>query len=482
MAGLGDLRGMDSLGRARAGTWTAFGVTGVVTATYASRIPAVQDRLGLTPAGLAVAVLAIEGGAVLGLPLGGAVVTRRGSRRSLRLAFSVYVPGLLAVALAPTLALLAVALLVWAAANSVADVALNAQGVELERRYGRPVLSSLHAGQSVGLLGGALAATAAAGSGLRLPVHVAVVATVCLVAAFAATAPFVREAGVDSPARLLARPERRLVLIGSVAFCAFLVDGAATNWIAVHLRDRHAAGEGAAAAGYLLFAAGLVVGRLCGDRLTAHLTRARLVQACGAMAAVGTAVAVTAPGLTLAVAGWALVGLAVAPLAPVVLGAAPGAGRVPAPAAVAAVSTLGYLGSFSGPPLVGVVAQHASLSGALGLVVVAGVAATVLAGPALGGRGHYRGVVPVVRRRVLVSGRVQAVFYQDTCRRLAQRQGVAGWVRNLPDGRVEAAFEGAPAAVAAMVRWASQGPEHAAVTRVEEHEEPPEDLRSFEIR
>src|SRR5687767_9878260 len=98
MAGRGDPGSMDSLGRARAGTWTAFGVTGIVTATYASRIPAVQDRLGLTPAGLAVAVLAIEGGAVLGLPLGGAAVTRHGSRRSLRLAFAIYVPGVLAAA------------------------------------------------------------------------------------------------------------------------------------------------------------------------------------------------------------------------------------------------------------------------------------------------------------------------------------------------------------------------------------------------
>jgi len=88
----------------------------------------------------------------------------------------------------------------------------------------------------------------------------------------------------------------------------------------------------------------------------------------------------------------------------------------------------------------------------------------------------------VVRRRVLVSGRVQGVFYRDTCRRLAQRHGVAGWVRNLRDGRVEAAFEGAPSAVEAMVRWAAEGPEQATVTRVEEHEEPPEGLHSFEIR
>jgi acylphosphatase len=88
----------------------------------------------------------------------------------------------------------------------------------------------------------------------------------------------------------------------------------------------------------------------------------------------------------------------------------------------------------------------------------------------------------VVRRRVLVSGRVQGVFYRDTCRRVARRHGVAGWVRNLPDGRVEAAFEGLPAAVAALVRWCEEGPAQATVTRVETHEEPPESLTDFSIR
>jgi acylphosphatase len=83
---------------------------------------------------------------------------------------------------------------------------------------------------------------------------------------------------------------------------------------------------------------------------------------------------------------------------------------------------------------------------------------------------------------VLVSGRVQGVFYRDTCRRLARRYGVAGWVRNLPDGRVEAVFEGAPDAVAALVRWAGEGPEHAAVIRVDETEEPAEGLTGFEVR
>jgi acylphosphatase len=73
----------------------------------------------------------------------------------------------------------------------------------------------------------------------------------------------------------------------------------------------------------------------------------------------------------------------------------------------------------------------------------------------------------IVRRRVLVSGRVQGVWFRDTCEREATGLGVAGWVRNLPDLRVEAAFEGEQDAVAAMVDWCRRGPPHAEVTGVE---------------
>jgi acylphosphatase len=88
----------------------------------------------------------------------------------------------------------------------------------------------------------------------------------------------------------------------------------------------------------------------------------------------------------------------------------------------------------------------------------------------------------VVRYRVLVSGRVQGVFFRDTCRRLAREHGVAGWVRNLPDGRVEAVFEGPAGDVGAMVEWSRHGPRYAAVDHVDIQAEPPEGLEEFRVR
>jgi acylphosphatase len=87
-----------------------------------------------------------------------------------------------------------------------------------------------------------------------------------------------------------------------------------------------------------------------------------------------------------------------------------------------------------------------------------------------------------VRRRVVVRGNVQGVFFRDSCRREASSRGVAGWVTNRPDGAVEAVFEGAPDAVSAMVDWCSRGPRGADVDSVDETSEQPEGLSGFQIR
>ena len=76
---------------------------------------------------------------------------------------------------------------------------------------------------------------------------------------------------------------------------------------------------------------------------------------------------------------------------------------------------------------------------------------------------------------------MQGVFFRDTVRRMAREHGVTGWVRNNDDGTVEAVFEGEPEAVASMVRFAGQGPEGAAVERIEQHEEELEGLEGFRV-
>ncbi len=88
----------------------------------------------------------------------------------------------------------------------------------------------------------------------------------------------------------------------------------------------------------------------------------------------------------------------------------------------------------------------------------------------------------MIRRRVIVHGRVQGVFFRDSLRRLAEREGVAGWARNRPDGTVEVVAQGPPAAVERVVDYCRLGPPHASVARVDVADEEPEGLSGFSIR
>jgi MFS family permease len=362
--------------RARGATTAIFFMTGWVYAAWATRLPTIKHDLGLSDGELGAAILGLEAGAIVGLPAGGALVARAGSRRALRVGFAILPCALVAVAAAPGLAVLSGALALMAAATSVVDVAMNAQGVELERRYERPILSGLHAGHPFGLAAGGVAGTAAAAADLPVLAHFAVAAGIGMVSVRAATAFLVSErAAVGQPT--LVRPSGRLLSLGVIAFCAFLLDGAAYNWSAVHLRTEHGASAGLAAAAFTALALALAVGRLLGDRLVGRFGRVRVVQGCGAVAAAGSALAIAAPTAAIALAGWALFGLGLAALAPTLLGAAPSAGDGSPAVAIAAVTTIGYLGSFTGPPLIGVLADLTSLSTALAMLVA--VSALMLA-------------------------------------------------------------------------------------------------------
>ncbi len=90
--------------------------------------------------------------------------------------------------------------------------------------------------------------------------------------------------------------------------------------------------------------------------------------------------------------------------------------------------------------------------------------------------------MPTIRRRVVVHGHVQGVFFRDSARRLAGRHGVAGWIRNNPDGTVEAVLEGEEEAVERLVEFCRTGPRGAAVDRIEVKEEEPEGLAAFAVR
>src|SRR5215203_3967569 len=171
---------------ARIGTAVCFLLTGFVSASWASRVPAIKGGLDLGDGQFAIALLGLEAGAILGLQLGGVIVPRVGSRRALTTSLVVFICALLGPAFAPSLVLLAASLFAFSAFNSVVDVAMNTQGLALQRLLGRPVLSRLHATHSLGGVLGAGVGAVAARLGVEPPQHFFACAVAAVVAGVAA--------------------------------------------------------------------------------------------------------------------------------------------------------------------------------------------------------------------------------------------------------------------------------------------------------
>ena len=365
---------------ARIGAAACFLITGVISASWASRVPAIKDGLGLSDGQFAIALLGLEAGAVLGLQLGGLVVPRTGSRRALFASLLAFSCALLGPALAPNLLVLAVSLFSFAVLNSVVDVAMNAQGVAVGRLFGRSILSGLHAMHSLGGVLGAGAGALAARLGITPPQHFFACAMVAVVIGLTAWPLLL-------PSRLDAKEEQEedgaastsglrrwfsgwsvpIAFLGALAFCFTLAEGAGLNWSAVYVADSLGGTEALGAIGLGVFLGTVTLGRLVGDRLVFHLGPVRVFRAGAILAGVGFGGALLVDALVAGLVGLALLGAGIANALPIAIAAGGNApGETPATAA-ARVSTLGYLGSFVGPVLVGGLASLSSLPVALGL-------------------------------------------------------------------------------------------------------------------
>jgi MFS family permease len=380
-----------ALRRARLAVVAVFALNGVALGSWFVRIPAIQEGLSLGEGLLGLALLGAAVGALVSMPLAGALISRFGSRRvvgttALLLPLSVALPPL-----APNLLALIGAVAVIGAANGALDVSMNSQAVAVEEGYGRPIMSSFHAAFSFGGLAGASVGGLLASSGVETLPHLAAVAALCALAAavaYRALLPAGADAGGEgTPA--FARPTRALLGLGVISFCVLLGEGAMSDWSAVYLDGTLETGPGFAAAGYAAFSLAMAFGRLFGDGVAERLGPARLVRACGVVAAVGLGVALAVGQPVLALIGFACAGAGFSVVFPAALSAAGRTEGMAAGPALAAVSTAGYTGFLVGPPTIGFAAELFGLGGALYLVVALSAAIVLFAGAVktAGGKG-----------------------------------------------------------------------------------------------
>lgn len=366
------------LRHARIAIAAVFCTHGAVTGSFATRIPWIQDhaQLGAGTLGLALAFPAL--GAAVAMPLAGRINHRFGARTALRRLLVLWTLSLILPGLAPNLATLCFALFVYGATAGMADVAMNALGVETENRLGRSIMSSLHGMWSVGALIGSAAGTLAAHAGADARLHHLIAALALTAAGLIAVRGVLdlhSAADAQAPPHF-ALPPKSALLIGAIGFCAVFAEGASMDWSAVYLRDVLDTDAGLAAACTTAFALTMALARLVGDRVVDRFGAVRTVRAGGVLATAGGVLVVAAGNPAAAIAGFGLIGLGIAVVVPLAFAAAARSGPAPAQA-IAGVATITYTSGLIAPSAIGAVADATSLVVSFGLVTLLAFALVV---------------------------------------------------------------------------------------------------------
>lgn len=356
-----------------------FFLQGLCFASWASRISSIQQSLNLTDARLGLVLLALPIGSILGLPLAGWLVTRFGSRRIAANALLLYSLLLLEIGFSDNISLLIGVLVVFGMAGNIANIAINTQAVGVEAQYGRNIMASFHGLWS-------LAGFTAAGIGNFMIGHSIVpfkhfiLVTAVILAALAAAFSYLLPDEKKNSAvkqRIFVKPDRPLLMLGLIAFCCMICEGAMFDWSGVYFRKVVQADKDWIGAGFTAFMCTMATGRFLADWVAHRIGLRKTLQLSGILIALGLGLAVLLPYLLPAIIGFLIVGFGVSSVVPMVYSEA-GKSRTMSPGmALAAVSSIGFIGFVIGPPLIGIIAGVSSLR--ISLLIIAFIGLTVAA-------------------------------------------------------------------------------------------------------
>lgn len=356
-----------------------FFLQGLCFATWASRIPSIQQQLGLSESFLGLILFAIPAGSLLSLVFSGALVARFGSKRVASNALLLYCLFLPLIGLAKTPVLLIGGLVLFGMAGNVANIAINTQAVHVEARYRKNIMASFHGLWSLAGFVAAGIGSYMIGNGIVPLTHFVLITTAIVAGVAASFASLVPdEKPVKTASKLFVKPDKALLKLGVLAFCCMMCEGAMFDWSGIYFQKVVKADKAWVGAGYTAFMCAMATGRFIADWVANHLRFQKTVFMSGLLIAAGLAVAVVFPFLATALAGFVLVGFGVSSVIPLVYSEA-GKSKTIAPGmALTAVSSVGFLGFLVGPPVIGVIAGAVSLRLSFTLIALMGLLIAVL--------------------------------------------------------------------------------------------------------
>ena len=357
-----------------------FFISGITGASWASRIPDIKTKLQLSEAALGGVLFALPVGQLISLPLSGWLISRFGSRQLLIFA-SVFFPlTLIMIPLVTVTWQLIIVLMFFGMWANLLNISMNTQAVAIESMYGRSIMASFHGLWSLAGFCGAMIGSFFVSNSVSPLIHFAAIGfivSVLIAGAYKYTLPTTSNTSVKQ--KLFVKPDKFVLLLGLTAFCCMICEGSMADWSGVYFQNIIKAPEKFITLGYVCFMATMATGRFLGDWMITKFGLKKILQFSGTMIATGLLTMILLPYFQTAVTGCLMVGAGVSCVVPMVYALAGKSKTMSPEFALAAVSTISFLGFLAGPPVIGFIAQLSNLRWSFALIALLGFGVTLLA-------------------------------------------------------------------------------------------------------
>ncbi len=356
-----------------------FFVAGISFASWASRIPDIKASLHLSDAALGGVLFALPVGSMASLPLSGWLVAKFGSRKIVTIAACCYPLMLTLIGLSSEVWQLVGVLFCFGLLGNMCNISINTQAVGVEALYSRSIMATFHGIWSMAGFTGAALGTFLVSKNLSPFIHFGFICAGCLVLVWIMQRYALPKDANHPNQPIFVKPDASLMKLGFIAFSCMVCEGTMFDWSGVYFQKVVEVPKELTTLGYTAFMATMAGGRFLGDRIVTKFGKQQVLQASGVIITSGLLVAVIFPTIVTATIGFLLVGLGVSSVIPLVYSTAGKSKTMSPGVALAAVSSIGFLGFLMGPPLIGFIAQASSLRWSFTLIALLGFGTTVLA-------------------------------------------------------------------------------------------------------
>jgi MFS family permease len=357
-----------------------FFMYGLCFASWASRIPSIQENLALSESVLGAVLFALPTGLLISLLFSGWLITSLGSKKVVLLSTVLYSVILILIGVSKTTAALTAVLFAFGFCGNLLNISINTQAVGVEARYGKNLMASFHGMWSLAGFAGAAIGTWMIGNNVNPTHHFTAIWAACfIINGISVFFLLPRDINSDEKRPVFSIPDKALLGLGITAFCSMIAEGAMFDWSGVYFYKVVNVKQELIGAGYTTFMVAMAGTRFIADRLSQKFGLRKMLQASGLFSTAGLTIAVVFPYLIPSLVGFFLVGMGVSSVVPLVYSAVGKSKTLSPGAALSAVSTLGFMGLLIGPPIIGLIAGATSLRVSFLVVACMALCVTALA-------------------------------------------------------------------------------------------------------